>query len=280
MDVRREQDIEQLRRVALMQQVQIEQLLKVLSSQSHRIDKLTGNQGELQQSLALLEKLHKENAPTSESAVSESSSIDSPKKEERKPRDRSGPTPQPKLPLVPQVYELDEADRACPKCGQTLTPIEGQFETSEMIDVIEVSYRVVQVQQQKYNCGCGGCVETALGPERAIRGGRYSLPFAVKVAVDKYLDHLPLARQVRILSRHGVEVTSQTLWSGGHAKRECVESARLGRVVKEGTEGPRAGNVGHHRATGVRERPKRAACRPAGRRGSGVGRREPCRRRS
>ena len=72
-------------------------------------------------------------------------------------------------------------------------------------------------------------------------------------------------------------VTSE---SGGHAKRECVESARLGRVVKEGTEGSRAGNVGHHRATGVRERPKRAACRPVGRRGSGVGRREPCRRRS
>ncbi len=34
-----------------------------------------------------------------------------------------------------------------------------QFETSEMIDVIEVSYRVVK--QQKYTCRCGGCVETA-----------------------------------------------------------------------------------------------------------------------
>ena len=40
----------------------------------------------------------------------------------------------------------------------------------------------------------------------------YSLAFAIKVALDKYLDHIPLARQERILRRHGVEVTTQTLW--------------------------------------------------------------------
>ncbi len=88
----------------------------------------------------------------------------------------------------------------------------GQFETSEMIDFVEVSYRLVQVKQQKYVCRCGGCVETAPGPERAMPGGRYSLAFAIKVAVDKYLDHIPLARQERILARHGLVVTSQTLW--------------------------------------------------------------------
>jgi transposase len=88
----------------------------------------------------------------------------------------------------------------------------GQFETSEMIDVVEVSYRVVQVKQQKYVCRCGGCVETAPGPERATPGGRYSLEFGVKVATDKYLDHIPLARQGRILARHGLVATSQTLW--------------------------------------------------------------------
>jgi hypothetical protein len=55
-------------------------------------------------------------------------------------------------------------------------------------------------------------VETALGPERAIKGGRYSLAFAIKAALDKYLAHIPLARQQRILARHGVVVTPQTLW--------------------------------------------------------------------
>jgi hypothetical protein len=48
----------------------------------------------------------------------------------------------------------------------------GQFETLEMIDAVEVSYRVVRVKQQKYVCRCGACVETAPGPERATPGPR------------------------------------------------------------------------------------------------------------
>jgi len=64
-----------------------------------------------------------------------------------------------------------------------------------MVDVIDVSYRLVQVKQQKYVCRCGGCIETALGPERAIPGSRYSLAFAVKVVLDKWLDHIPLERR-------------------------------------------------------------------------------------
>lgn len=70
----------------------------------------------------------------------------------------------------------------------------GQFETSEMIDVVEGHYRVVQVQQQTYACKCGGCIETAPGPEGASPGGRYSLDFAIKVAVDKNLDHIDESR--------------------------------------------------------------------------------------
>src|SRR5690606_723065 len=81
-----------------------------------------------------------------------------------------------------------------------------------------------------------GCVETALGPERAVPGGRYSLDFAVKVAIDKYLDHIPLARQERILRRHGLVVTSQTLWDQLHALGRRLESASralLARVLAE-----------------------------------------------
>jgi transposase len=88
----------------------------------------------------------------------------------------------------------------------------GQFEESELIDVIETRYELVKVKQQKYVCRCGGCVDTALGPERAVAGSRYSLAFAIKVVLDKWLDHLPLERQCRILERHGLVVTSQTLW--------------------------------------------------------------------
>jgi transposase len=58
----------------------------------------------------------------------------------------------------------------------------------------------------------------------------------VKVAIDKYLDHIPLARQERILRRHGLVVTSQTLWDQINALGRRLESASralLARVLAE-----------------------------------------------
>jgi transposase len=206
-DLRRETDIEHLRRVALAQQVQIEQLLRVLRSKCEELEALKGNPAELQQTLALIETLTKQKQEAAGVAGSPNSAGGG-----RKKRETFGPTEQPRLPVDEKVFELDTADRACPSCGGALHAMDGQFEESEMIDFVEISYRLVKVKQQKYVCRCGGCVETAPGPERAVRGGRYSFGFAIKVALDKYLDHIPLARQERILRRHGVVVTTQALW--------------------------------------------------------------------
>lgn len=97
-----------------------------------------------------------------------------------------------------------------------------------MVDVVEISYRLVEVKRQKYACRCGGCIETALGPDRAVEGGRYSLNVAAKIAIDKYVDHLPLTRQARIMKRWGLEVSSQTLWDQlqalGKLLRPCYEA--------------------------------------------------------
>jgi transposase len=128
-----------------------------------------------------------------------------------------GPKPQPKLPVVERNHLLDEADRACPKCGGELSEIPGQTEDSEEITVVERRFVLVQHKRQKYRCACNGCIETALAPPKLTtrsdrRGRRYSIEFAVEVAVGKYLDHLPLERQVRIMRRQGLDVDSQTLW--------------------------------------------------------------------
>ena len=92
----------------------------------------------------------------------------------------------------------------------------------------------MKVKQQKYVCRCGSCVETALGPERALPGSRYSLAFAIKVLIDKWLDHIPLERQCRILERHGLIVTSQTLWDLAYAvaQRLSLVDAALFEYVK------------------------------------------------
>ncbi len=59
---------------------------------------------------------------------------------------------------------------------------------------------------------CGAAIETALGPDKLVAGGRYSIDFAVDVAITKFADHLPLERQVRQMARDGLDVDSSTLW--------------------------------------------------------------------
>jgi len=232
-DLRRETDIEQLRRIAIAQQIQIEQLLRVLRAKCDELAALKGSEAELQQTLSLVEDLSRQ-AQTVAAQLDELPKTSNGKP--RKDRASSGPTEQPLLPVVEQTFELDDADKTCPSCGGTLAPMKGQFETSEMIDVVEVSYRVVHVKQQKYACRCGGCIETAPGPERAIAGGRYSLDFAIKVAIDKYLDHIPLARQERILRRHGLVITTQTLWDQLQALGRRLESASRALLARLLTE--------------------------------------------
>jgi septal ring factor EnvC (AmiA/AmiB activator) len=104
-DLRREKDIEQLRRVALAQQVQIEQLLKVLQSQSNELAKLKGNENELQEKLALIETLTKQSAEVAEQ-------LEKLAPKPKKKREKFGNAEQPKLPVVEQVFELDAPDRS------------------------------------------------------------------------------------------------------------------------------------------------------------------------
>lgn len=231
-DLEREKDVEHLRQIALLQHSQIEILADALKQRVHELAKLKGDPRALQQTIELLEALAKRTADRAQAGAESAAEATPP----RKKREQFGPTPQPDLQVVPQLYELDTPDRICPSCGGELAPMDGQFETSEMVDVVEVSYRIVEVKQQKYVCRCGGCVETAPGPERAVPGGRYSLAFAAKVAIDKYLDHIPLARQERILARHGLTVTTQTLWDQAHAlgrRLERVDGALLAHVMAQ-----------------------------------------------
>ena len=214
-DLDREQDIEELRRIAHAQQAQIRLLLEAIEKQNRELAKYKGGKGDAQLTLKMLETLQaKAKAAQEALARAEAAQKDKPA---RKPRTSSGPTEQSRLPIIEREFLLDDADRTCPSCGGGLAAMKDQFDESEMIDVVEVEYRVVKVKQQKYVCRCGGCVETAPGPERALTGSRYSLAFAIKVVLDKWLDHIPLERQVRILDRHGLTVTSQTLWDLAYA---------------------------------------------------------------
>jgi transposase len=231
-DLDREQDIEELRRVAHALEVQNRILLEALAAQRREIDRLRGKGGDIQLTLKMIEELQAKAKAAADAATK--ANAEHQRRSERRERSRSGPTPQPALPIVEREYTLDAPDRSCTSCGGELRPMKDQFEESEMIDVIEVRYELVKVKQQKYVCRCGGCVETALGPTRALPGSRYSLAFAIKILIDKWMDHIPLERQVRILERHGLVVTSQPLWDLAYAvaKRLSLVEAALFDYVK------------------------------------------------
>ena len=141
-------------------------------------------------------------------AEEESKELKSPKPKRR----GHGPREQPHIPIVEELYELTSEQCTCKVCGGQLEPMGEQYEEFEEITVFRRQYVKTVHKRRKYRCRCNGCVETAPGPLRFIPGGRYSLDFAIQIAVDKYLDHLPLERQSRIMARHGLEVSSQTLW--------------------------------------------------------------------
>jgi transposase len=218
LDIEQEQDIERLRQVARLQKSQLEHLITMLARKCAELEKLKGRGGELQITLKLLEEAQLEAAKL---AAPPPPPID--KKQAKGQQRGHGPTAQPNLPRVPLSCKLGDADRGCSHCGGKLEPLPGQAERSEMIDVVELKYQVVEVERQKYVCRCGGAVVTAPGPARAVEGGRYSLRFAIKVAFDKYVAHLPLERQVRLMAHQGLNITSQTLWDQCSAITDLLE---------------------------------------------------------
>jgi transposase len=131
---------------------------------------------------------------------------------EKEPRRGHGPRSQPNLPIEEVTHTLPEDERTCSFCGGHLEEMGDQTEDSEEITVVEISYKLIKHHRQKYRCSCNAQVITAPGPDKLIPGGRYSVGLAVHVAEQKYLDHLPLERQVRAMERRGFLTDSQTQW--------------------------------------------------------------------
>jgi transposase len=224
-NIQNENRVDVLRQVALLQDREIQRLYKKLEAKVMEIAQLKGQAPEeLQQELAALRELLGQREQALFGAKSERRGGSSQPKEP-KARSAHGHTAQPLLPMVEVEHELDEADKVCPKCGGGLTEMEGQFEESEEIDVVERTFRVIKHKRKKYRCRCNACVETALGPQKLRPGNRYSIDFAVDVAVGKYSDHLPLERQRRIMEREGLAVSTQTLFEQLFALVEHVKPA-------------------------------------------------------
>jgi transposase len=153
--------------------------------------------------------------------------------QQEKPQTGHGPTEQKQLECIEKVHQLAAEEQHCDQCGGDLAEMGEQSEDSEEISVVERRFVVVRHRRRKYRCRCNATVKTAPGPPKLIPGGRYSPEFAVDTAIGKYLDHLPLERQVRIMMRQGLTITSQTLWDQIEALARHLEPSyeALGKAI-------------------------------------------------
>jgi len=204
-------DVDHLRQIAHL----LERENDRLHDQNRKlIDEVTrlrgGDPSRLQQELAILQKLLEKREESTQVRPNGAPVTNGATK--RKPQTGHGPREQPELPLLEVRHELAEGERPCSVCGGEMTEMTGQTEDSEEVTVVERRFVLVKHQRQKYRCRCNANVVTAPGPVKLRPSSRYSVEFAVEVAVAKYLDHSPLERQVRTMKREGLQIDSQTLW--------------------------------------------------------------------
>jgi transposase len=208
------QDIEALRQMALLLDRENRRLHERLVALSTELARLTGQDASrVQVEIDLLKELlsQREQALFGDSSEKRPRPDDAPAASKLL-KSGHGPRAQIALPVVEAVHELAADEQECPECGGSLREMTGQFEESEEITVVQREFKVINHRRKKYRCACNACVVTAPGPMKLMPGGRYSLEFAVEVAASKYLDHLPLERQRRIMAREGLVIDSQTLW--------------------------------------------------------------------
>ena len=125
------------------------------------------------------------------------------------------------LPRIEQRIDVPEEERTCSCCGKSFNCI-GE-ERSEQLHFKPMELYVVVQILMKYMAACH-CSDkrsiTAESPIRPIDKGIASTSLLSIIAVMKYLDHLPLARQAtQLFRRSGVELSQSSMcrWMGNVA---------------------------------------------------------------
>jgi transposase len=222
-----EKDLETVRQAALLLQAENQKLAaknielqrELLRLKGHGPEQLALKIAELEQQLAARNKML--------FGKSSEKRNKSPKREGQKaPPQGHGPTEQPNLRVVEDVVELGAvAGDVCPHCEKPVAEWGGQFEDSEEVDVISREFVKKTIKRKKARCECCRTIVTAPVPPKLFPGARYSIAFAVLVVVSKYVDHLPLERQVKMMKRDGLDVESQTLWDYTWAIAQLLKPA-------------------------------------------------------
>lgn len=118
------------------------------------------------------------------------------------------------LPVREKIIDLDEDKKRCEKCGQPLIE-SGLEEVSSEISV-EKSYYVIKIIRKIYRktCSCDKALIRAPLPPKLIPWGKFSIEFWVECLINKYLNALPVNRQIVEMETYGLDVSPGTIFGG------------------------------------------------------------------
>lgn len=107
-------------------------------------------------------------------------------------------------------HELDEAERACPCCGELRVEI--GVEPSEQLEFIPARLKATEHHRVKYACrSCQEHVAIADKPPQPIEKGLPGPGLCAHTVLSKFGDHTPMHRQEDIHSRLGKPIRRSTL---------------------------------------------------------------------
>jgi transposase len=119
------------------------------------------------------------------------------------------------LPVERVEYELDECERICPECGETMRDIGVNVRRELKL----IPAKVVVVEHAAHAYACRNCEKNgvstpfakATAPAALIPGSLASPSLVAYIAAQKYVDGMPLYRIEKGFSYDGVEVSRQTM---------------------------------------------------------------------
>jgi transposase len=160
------------------------------------VEHLRGENSKLQAQL-FGRKTEKQSSPDRSNHLEGEEEKKSPKRKRGQQPDRPGPKRRDyaHLPAVEELRELPADQRACPQCGQALTPSDAA--ESELIEIEVRAYRR-KIRRRRYQrtCTCEGCPRTVTAPPppQLIPKGRLGISVWVEILIDKYFSHRPTER--------------------------------------------------------------------------------------
>lgn len=125
-------------------------------------------------------------------------------------RARKRPSIPADLPRIDVIHDLSDAEKICPHDGTALKQIGSEIH--EQLDIIPATMQVLKHIRLTYACPC--CEQhliTARKPNQAIEKSIASASVLATIATQKYVDGLPLYRQVALFKRIGIELDTTTL---------------------------------------------------------------------